>query len=73
MTMAYIRKAYAVPAKRGGRVEYKGCGKVEHGTITGADGHYLRVRLDGEKHAGNFHPTSDIRYIPPATQEDDHA
>jgi hypothetical protein len=66
--MAYIRKAYGVPAKRGGRVEYTGCGAKETGTITGADGHYLRVRLDGEKEAGNFHPTWALRYLTPNDQ-----
>lgn len=64
MSMDYIRKNYGVPAKRGGRVEYTGCGKAELGTITGADGAYLCIRLDGLKQAGNFHPTWELRYLP---------
>jgi hypothetical protein len=63
MSMDYIRRTYRVPAKRGGRVEYNGEGHSEHGTITGADGHYLRVRLDGFRHAANFHPTWRMRYL----------
>ena len=65
MSMDYIRKSYGVPAKRGGRVEYTGDGEKEFGTITGADGHYLRVRLDGGKEAGYFHPTWELRYLTP--------
>jgi len=66
MSMDYIRKAYNVPAKRGGRVEYTGCkDEGEQGTITGSDGHYLRVRLDGHKEAGNFHPTHAMAYLTP--------
>ena len=32
------------------------------GTITGADGGYLRIRLDGEKHSKRYHPTWNIQY-----------
>ena len=63
MSMDYIRRAYAPKAKRGGRIEYTGDGVAERGTITGADGHYLRVRLDGLKRSGNFHPTWRIKYL----------
>lgn len=69
MSMEYIRKAYDVPAKRGGRVEYTGEGTPEHGTITGADGHYLRVRMDGTKYAGNYHPTWRMAYLKTANVE----
>lgn len=66
MTMDYIRATYLVPAKVGGRIEYTGCGEVEHGTITGAEGARLRVRLDGHKHSAIFHPTWKMRYLDPA-------
>lgn len=65
MSMDYIRKTYNVPAKRGGRVEYTGRGDVQHGTITGAGGQYVRVRLDGRRRAENFHPDWKMRYLPP--------
>lgn len=63
MSMAYIRRSYSAEAKRGGRVEYTGEAEAATGTITGARGHYLRIRLDGEKHSGLYHPTWKIRYI----------
>lgn len=64
MTMAYIRDAYRVPAKRGGRVEYTGdrCGS-RLGTITGTYAARLKIRLDGDTRAGNYHPTWKLRYI----------
>jgi hypothetical protein len=62
-SLAWVRKYYRVPARRGGRIHYTGCGKSEYGTITGACGAHLRVRLDGVKHAMPFHPTWEIRYL----------
>lgn len=48
--MAYIREQYGVPAKRGGRVRLgPGFGRLMGGwtgTITSADGPYLKVRFD---------------------------
>lgn len=66
MSMAWIRKTYGVPAKRGGRVAYTGDGKRELGTITGARHGYINVRLDGEEHPGPFHPTWELHYLPAA-------
>lgn len=68
MSMEWIRRNYGVPAKRGGRVEYTPCeGSPDKpgrfGTITGARGAHIRVRLDGERHASPFHPTWQIRYL----------
>lgn len=57
--MDYIRTYYKVPAKRGGKVLYKGM----HGVITSARGGYLRIRLDGEKRIGSYHPTWEITYL----------
>lgn len=64
MSLADIRTAYRVPAKRGGRVEYTGTGKPQFGTITGADGAHLIIKIDGAKCAGRFHPTWELRYLP---------
>lgn len=64
MSLAYIRKYYSVPAKRGGRVEYMGDGKPEYGTICGASGARLAIRIDGVKHSMPFHPTWKLRYLP---------
>ncbi|NUR12319.1 MAG: hypothetical protein HOQ20_10830 [Bradyrhizobium sp.] len=63
MSIEYIRSYYQVPAKRGGRVEYTGNGKAELGTICGADGAHLSIRLDGAKHPMPFHPTWELRYL----------
>ena len=64
MSMEWVRKNYGVPAKRGGRVEYTGCGKTELGTIRSANGAYLMIQLDGVKHTMPFHPTWKLRYVP---------
>ena len=63
MSFEYIRTYYGVPAKRGGRVEYTGTGKVQTGTITGASGAHLSIRIDGKKHADPFHPTWNLKYL----------
>ena len=60
MPMQYIRETYKVPAKRGGRVRYQG---KSLGTITSARGPHLRIRLDGEKRPGIYHPTWKIEYL----------
>lgn len=62
--MDYIRRTYQVPAKRGGRVRYTGRAAGERfGTILSARGGYLRIRLDGDKHAGTYHPTWKLEYL----------
>ena len=67
MSMDWIRSHYGVPAKLGGRVEYtRSEGSTDApamGTITGTDGQYLKVRLDGEKHTLPYHPTWQLRYL----------
>jgi hypothetical protein len=64
--MEYIRKAYGVPAKRGGRITYhdNGTGKALLCTIVAARGHYLRVRKDGAhpRCILTLHPTWNIEY-----------
>jgi len=61
--MDYIRRTYRVPAKRGGRVKYTGKGRDELGTIAGAAGAHLSIRLDGVKHTLPFHPTWKLEYL----------
>jgi hypothetical protein len=63
MSMAYIRRTYKVPAKRGGRVRYTWPSPPQTGTIVGARGPHLRIRLDGEKHSELYHPTWEIEYL----------
>ena len=57
--MEYIRKYYKVPARKGGKIKYKG--KI--GKIIGAHNSYLKIKLDGEKRPGFFHPTYEIEYL----------
>ena len=70
MSLAYIRKTYGVPAKRGARVEFQS-DKPGHGpwrcTITSADGAYLRLRRDGDTrtYPARFHPTWGLTYLEP--------
>jgi hypothetical protein len=62
MSLDYIRNHYRVPAKVNGRVRYTWRGD-RFGTIVGADGGYLLVRLDGDQDAGIYHPTWEIEYL----------
>jgi len=61
--MAWVRKNYGVPAKRGARIEYLGNGKTVQGTIRSARGGHLRIQLDGDELAIPFHPTWKLRYL----------
>jgi hypothetical protein len=61
----WIRKNYGVPAKKGGRVEYTGdaAGAPKLGTITGAEGGHVMIKLDGQKNSLPYHPTWELRYL----------
>ena len=66
MSMDYVRKAYNVPAKRGGRVIWFDArfNQWLHGKITSASD-YVHVRFDNELHKtyrARIHP-SDLIYI----------
>lgn len=63
MSIEWIRKNYSVPAKVGGRIEYSGETPPQLGTICGASGGHLSIRLDGVKHSMPFHPTWKLRYL----------
>jgi hypothetical protein len=69
MGMSYIRQAYGVPAKRGGRIIYTGDkrgragGEGQAGVIVGSQGAHLRIRLDGQQTIYTFHPTWKIEYL----------
>lgn len=65
MSLQYIREYYGVPAKRGGRVKYTGSSRrgPEFGTIVGSKGAHVRIRIDGQKCAENYHPTYALNYL----------
>ena len=68
MSMAYIRKTYGVPAKRGGRVRYTGGPVPEFGTIVRSNGAYLNIRMDGAIESYPFHPTWELEYLVPTPE-----
>jgi len=60
MTMAYIRDFYDVPAKRGGKVFYKG----KPGVITRSKNAYLWVRMDEVDISILLHPADkNLHYL----------
>ena len=63
MGFEYVRAAYGVPAKKGGRVRYTGGQEPQEGTITGAQGGHISIRLDGAAHSLPFHPTWELEYL----------
>ena len=57
----YVKARYRVPVKRGVRVRvFDG----REGRVTSGAGNYIRVRLDGEKRSGYWHPTWEMHYLP---------
>lgn len=62
--MDYIRRSYAVPAKRGGRVKYTGGKEPRLGTIKGAVGARLSIQMDGDHYTQPYHPTWELEYLP---------
>jgi len=65
MTMASIRMAFRVPARRGCRIRYGGppLGDSRLGTVTGSRGDRLRVRFDGENRTVLIHPAWAVIYL----------
>jgi hypothetical protein len=53
-SLSHVKENYGVPVKRGMRVgTFQG-----EGVVTCGDGAYVRVRVDGQKHSGSYHPLS---------------
>jgi hypothetical protein len=65
MSMDYIRRTYGVPARRGGRIAFTTAAKAAQGSIVGARGQYLRVRMDGSGMTHSLHPTWMVVYLTP--------
>lgn len=67
MSIDYIRSYYGVPARKGGRVRYTGDrgpnATPREGTITGASGAHLTIRMDGDSFAQPYHPTWELQYL----------
>lgn len=60
MSLEYIAETYGVPAKKGQRVRF---GRDRLGTIVGARGASLKIRLDGDKGIGLYHPNWKLEYL----------
>lgn len=60
---SYINQAYNLSLRKGMRVEYTGGGRAKHGTITGADGPYILIKLDGHVNSFPYHPTWELKCI----------
>lgn len=61
MSMAYIRKRYSVPAKRGQLMTFNG----RRARITSAHGAHFYIRMEESgRRVGPFHPSdADLRYL----------
>lgn len=70
MSLEYIRKTYGVPAQFGGRVVYTGNGREQLGTITGVDMAHLLIKLDDDTRPRRFHPTWELRHLPPMQHQE---
>ena len=65
----YINRTYGLSVKRGARVRYTGSTTAKelggrYGTVTGADGQYLMIRLDGTNAPLPYHPTWELEILP---------
>ena len=67
MSIAQIRKQRGIKCKVGQRVRYTGTPSEPcEGVIVGTYNGYLRIRLDGERYAGIYHPTWELEFLPDA-------
>lgn len=60
----YINRTYGLAVKRGTRVRYTGDKEPRFGTVTKADGAYLRIRMDDCRFSQPYHPTWEIEVLP---------
>lgn len=65
MSLSYIRSQYLVPAVPHGRVRYLGdkTKGPQFGTIIGASGAHIDIRMDNTRHAQPYHPTWELEYL----------
>lgn len=61
-----IRKARGINVKIGGRVRYTGGKSPRLGTVVGTHCGQLRIKLDGDKRPGTYHPTWELEFLPDA-------
>lgn len=59
----YINETYGLNIKKGDRVRYTGGKEAREGTITGTYAGKLKIKMDGDKSVGIYHPTWEIEYL----------
>lgn len=59
----YINETYDLDIKKGDRIRYTGGAEIKEGTIVGTHAGKLKVKMDGEKDAGVYHPNWEIEYL----------
>ncbi|HHR5886691.1 TPA: hypothetical protein ACS7WW_003100 [Providencia alcalifaciens] len=59
----YINETYGLNIKKGDRVRYTGDGDIKEGRIIGTHAGKLRIKMDGDKSAGIYHPTWELEYL----------
>lgn len=69
MSLAWVRKNYGVPAKRGARVIYSGGETAVPGTVRSARYGKVYIQLDGTSQSRPFHPTWKLSYLSVAPTE----
>lgn len=64
MSLEYIRRAYKVPAHRGGRIRFAPCAGIDKlGFVVAAKGPYIRVRFADMRRTVLLHPTYGLHYL----------
>jgi hypothetical protein len=64
MSFDYIRKAYGVPARRGGRIKFSPCpGIVKEGFVVASAGSRIRVRFTDMRRTVVLHPVDAVEYL----------
>lgn len=61
--LAYIRKAYKVPAKVGQRIKFDWQFPPREGVIVGSNAAHLKVIFDGSAVVEYLHPTWNVEYL----------
>lgn len=60
----WVNEQYGLNVRRGMRVKFTGLpGKELVGKVTGVEGGYVMIKLDGHRHSFHYHPTWELTYL----------
>lgn len=60
----WVNQNYGLSVRHGQRVKYTGRPGVElFGKVTGVEGGYVMIKLDGQRHSFHYHPTWELSYL----------